>query len=81
MILVTSPVRLSTSEESRLVGAFRYWTSRPTTSESGRQMTGNIHRFAVTKGFSQIALLSTLNSRNHSNTKTLPNSATTAAWM
>ncbi len=44
-----SPVRLSRIEPSRLLGAAKYFTSRPTTSDNGRQMTGNIQWWAETK--------------------------------
>ena len=57
-IFETSPARLSSIDPSRLVGACRYLTRSPTTSENGRQMTGNIHGFATTKSFSQISLFS-----------------------
>ena len=45
---ITSPVRLSSMEPSRLLGALAYLTSRPTTRENGRQMTGNIQAWSVT---------------------------------
>ncbi len=54
-IFDTSPDRLSSIDSSSVVGAWRYLTSRPTASENGRQMTGNIHGLAVTKALSQIA--------------------------
>ena len=55
---LTSPVRLSRMEPSRLLGALAYFTSRPTSSENGRQMTGNIQALSATKLVSQISLLS-----------------------
>ena len=45
-------------EPSRLLGALKYFTSRPTTSDSGRQMTGNIQWCAATKPLSQSFLFS-----------------------
>ena len=45
---ITSPVRLSSMDPSRLLGACAYFTSRPTSSEKGRQMTGNIQAWSVT---------------------------------
>ena len=55
---VTSPVRLSRIDPSRLLGALAYFTSRPTSSENGRQMTGNIQAWPATKLLSQMSLLS-----------------------
>ena len=55
---MTSPVRLSSMEPSRLLGALAYLTSRPTSSENGRQMTGNIQACPVTKLLSQMSLFS-----------------------
>ena len=55
---VTSPVRLSSMDPSRLLGALAYFTSSPTSSENGRQMTGNIHAWPATKLLSQMSLLS-----------------------
>ncbi len=43
-----SPVRLSRNEPSRLVGALRYFTITPTSSENGMQITGNIQWCEVT---------------------------------
>ncbi len=45
---MTSPVRLSSIEPSRLLGALAYFTSSPTSREKGRQMTANIQACAVT---------------------------------
>ena len=45
-------------EPSRLLGALAYFTSSPTSSENGRQMTGNIQAWSVTKLPSQISLFS-----------------------
>ena len=59
-IFETSPARLSSIDSPRFVGAFRYFTSRPTSSENGRQMTGNIHGFAVTKSFCQRSLVTSV---------------------
>ena len=56
---VTSPVRLSRRESSRLLGALAYFTSRPTMSENGMQTTGNIQAFSVTNELSQTSLFST----------------------
>ena len=53
---ITSPVRLSRIDPSRLLGALAYLTSRPTSSENGRQITGNIHALSATKPFSQMSL-------------------------
>ena len=47
-IFETSPLRLSSIDSPRLVGALRYLTSRPTSNEKGRQMTGNSQRLATT---------------------------------
>ena len=79
-IFETSPERLSSIDSSRLVGAWRYFTSRPTASENGRQMTGNIQRFAVTKAFSQRSRLTVSKTTSQTSTATAPMTATMTTW-
>src|SRR3954451_5882062 len=79
-IFETSPVRLSTIDSSRLVGAFRYFTRRPTTSENGRQIAGKSHGFATMTAFSQMTRFSTSKTTSHASTTTAPITATTTTW-
>ena len=60
--------RLSSIDASSVVGAWRYFTSSPTASEKGRQITGNIQRLDVTKSLSQRSFWTV--SKNHSQART-----------
>ena len=71
-IFETSPARLSSIDSPRFVGALRYFTRRPTSSENGRQMTGNIHGFAVTKSFCQRSLVTSVYTISQASTETAP---------
>jgi hypothetical protein len=63
-----------------LLGARAYFTSRPTSSEKGRQMTGNIQAWSVTKPLSQISLLRTSYATNQPSTAKPPMRETTTTW-
>ena len=79
-ILVTSPARLASIDSPRFVGALRYFTSRPTSSENGRQMTGNIHGFAVTKSFCHSRSVTAVYTVSQASTDTAPITATITTW-
>ena len=79
-ILVTSPARLSISDSSSVVGAWRYLTSRPTSRENGRQIAGNSQGFAATNSFSQRNLFTTSNTISQASTDTAPMNATMTTW-
>jgi hypothetical protein len=76
LIFVTSPARLSSIDSPSIVGAWRYLTSSPTSSENGRQITGNIQGFARTNSFSQRSLLMMVYATSHASTATAPITAT-----
>ena len=79
-IFDTSPDRLSSIDSPSIVGAFRYLTSRPTNSENGRQMTGNIHGLARTNAFSHRSLFTVEYTRSQARTATAPMTATMTTW-
>ena len=79
-IFETSPERLSIIDSSSVVGACRYLTSSPTTSEKGRQMTGNSQGFATTTSFSQRTRLSVSYTTSQARTEIAPMTATITTW-
>ncbi len=79
-IFVTSPARLSINDSSRLVGACRRFTRRPTNRENGRQIAGNSHGFARMISFSHSSRLPSSNTISQASTETAPMSATAITW-
>ena len=80
-IFVTSPARLSISDSSRFVGAWRRFTSRPTSSENGRQIAGKSHGLAVMTSFSHSSRLPSSKTTSQASTETAPMNATAITWM
>src|SRR3974377_1632692 len=79
-IFETSPERLLSSESLSVVGACRYLTRSPTSSDRGMQMIGNIQGFDFTKSFCQTSFEPTTKTHSQAITAIVPTSDTMTTW-